>query len=213
MSDTKKNRSVLPANWGRGMLLATATLLLAACSDGATVETAQCSASGERAAALAPLARGDVAAFSVADEPVPLPVFEIAGKDGSKASTADFAGRTVLLNLWATWCAPCREEMPALDKLQADLGGETFQVLPVSIDRGGPEKPLAFYEEIGVSHLPFYQDETMGIFNELKKKSLAFGLPVTLLIDKDGCVLGNLNGPADWAGGDAKQLVGAALGQ
>jgi len=213
VSDTEKNRSVLPANWWRGVLLATATLLLAACSDSATVETAQCSASIERAAALKPLAGGDVAAFTVADEPVPLPVFEFAGKDGGKASTADFAGKTVLLNLWATWCAPCREEMPALDKLQAELGSEKFQVLPVSIDRGGPQKPLAFYEEIGVSHLPFYQDETMGIFNELKKKSLAFGLPVTLLVDRDGCVLGNLNGPADWAGSDAKQLMGAVVDQ
>ena len=213
MSDTEKNCSVLPANWWRGVLLATATLLLAACSDSSTVETAQCSASTERAATLKPLVGGDVAAFTVADEPVPLPVFEFAGRDGVKASTADFAGKTLLLNLWATWCAPCREEMPALDKLQAELGGETFQVLPVSIDRGGPQKPLAFYKEIGVSHLPFYQDETMDIFNELKKKSLAFGLPVTLLIDKDGCVLGNLNGPADWAGFDAKQLMGAAIDQ
>ena len=98
MSDTEKNRSVLPANWWRGVLLATATLLLAACSDSSTVETAQCSASIERAAALKPLAGGDVAAFTVADEPVPLPVFEIAGRDGGKASTADFAGKTVLLN-------------------------------------------------------------------------------------------------------------------
>ena len=108
---------------------------------------------------------------------------------------------------------PCREEMPALDRLQAGLGGETFQVLPVSIDRGGPQKPLAFYEEIGVSHLPFHQDDTMGIFNDLKKKSLAFGLPVSLLIDKDGCILGNLNGPADWAGSDAKRLIGAVIGK
>ena len=213
MSDTEKNRSVLPANWGRTALLATAALLLAACSNGSSAETAQCSASGERAAALKPLAGGDVAAFTVADEPVPLPVFEITGRDGEKDSTADFAGKTVLLNLWATWCAPCREEMPALDKLQAELGGETFQVLPVSIDRGGPQKPLAFYDEIGVSHLPFYQDGTMGIFNDLKKKSLAFGLPVTLLIDEDGCVLGNLNGPADWAGDDAKRLIGAVIGE
>ena len=213
MSDTEKNRSVLPANWARGALLAIAASLLTACSDGATVNTAQCAASGERIAALKPLVGGDIAAFAVADEAVPLPVFEIAGRNGEKSTTVDFAGRTVLLNLWATWCVPCREEMPALDRLQADLGGETFQVLPVSIDRGGPQKPLAFYEEIGVSHLPFHQDDTMGIFNDLKKKSLAFGLPVSLLIDKDGCILGNLNGPADWAGSDAKRLIGAVIGK
>lgn len=213
MSDTEKNRSVLPANWRCSALLATATFMLAACSDSPTVQTAQCAASAERVAALEQHAGGDVAAFAVSDEPIPLPVFEFAGRGGNKASTADFAGKTVLLNLWATWCAPCREEMPALDTLQAEFGSDAFQVLPVSIDRGGPDKPLAFFEEIGISHLPFYQDETMGIFNELKKKSLAFGLPVTLLVDADGCVLGNLNGPADWAGSDARRLIGAVVGK
>ncbi|MGB7287880.1 MAG: TlpA disulfide reductase family protein, partial [Salaquimonas sp.] len=110
-------------------------------------------------------------------------------------------------------CAPCRHEMPAFDALQAEFGGDEFEIIPVSVDRGGPEKPLAFYEEIGLKHLPFYQDETMGVFNTLKKQSLAFGLPVTVLLDEEGCILGSLNGPAEWAGEDAKTLIRTALGK
>ena len=101
--------------------------------------------------------------------------------------------------------------MPALDELQAELGGENFEVVAVNIDQGDDTKPKNFLNEIGVSNLGFYRDNTMGIFNTLKKDGLAFGLPVTILVDDKGCLLANMNGPAHWSGEDAKAYIGKAL--
>ncbi len=187
---------------------------LAACSgEGSETASGQCEDAKVTAAALSGVVGGEVAAFAVSDGPSKLPELQFLDRDGISAKSSDFSGKTVLFNLWATWCAPCRKEMPAFDELEAEFGSDDFMVLPVSVDRGGPEKPLAFFEEIGVSKLPFYQDGTMGVFNTLKKQGLAFGLPVTLLLDKEGCILGSLNGPAEWASEDAKKLVRTALGK
>ena len=134
---------------------------------------------------------------------------ERLGQDGSYPVAGP--GNERVLNLWATWCAPCREEMPALDELQAALGGDTFEVIAVNIDQGSDEKPKNFLSEIGVSNLGFYRDNTMGIFNTLKKEGYAFGLPVTLLVDGNGCLLANMNGPAHWSGDDAKAYISKAL--
>ena len=125
---------------------------------------------------------------------------------------ADFSGKTVLLNLWATWCVPCREEMPALNALQKAEGSDAFQVLAINIDTGPIDKPKAFLEETGVDALGLYRDASMGVFNTLKKEGLAFGLPATLLIDGKGCLLGAMNGPAAWDSPDAKALIKAAAG-
>jgi hypothetical protein len=103
-------------------------------------------------------------------------------------------------------------EMPALAELQAELGDDDFKVLAINIDTGDVAKPKAFLDEIGVSNLGLYRDASMGVFNTLKKEGLAFGLPVTLMIGKDGCMLGAMNGPAEWAGEDAKALTGALKG-
>jgi len=114
--------------------------------------------------------------------------------DGRDLTLADFRGRVVLLNVWATWCAPCREEMPTLDRLQAQLGGDDFHVLPLSIDRAGLEPVRRFYEEIGIRHLGLYLAEDI-------RAMLAFaviGLPTTLLIDRQGRERGRLTGPAEW---------------
>src|SRR5690606_2801471 len=116
----------------------------------------------------------------------------------------------VLLNLWATWCAPCREEMPALDRLQSDLASQQFQVVAVSVDRGTTERPKAFLEEVGATNLPFYADPTMAIFNTLRERGRATGLPSTVLVNGEGCALGAMYGPADWASDDAKALIAAA---
>ena len=209
MSDTEKNRSVLPANWGRTALLATAALLLAACSNGSSAETAQCSASGERAAALKPLAGGDVAAFTVADEPVPLPVFEITGRDGEKDSTADFAGKTVLLNLWATWCAPCVAEMPLLDDLAADLDGQV-RVVTVSVDMQGAAVVEPFFAEHQLQNLPMWLDPQ----NEL---AFAFGggpvLPLTVLYDAQGHEVWRVIGAYDWGSEQARAEIVDALAE
>ncbi|MDP3525989.1 MAG: TlpA disulfide reductase family protein, partial [Hoeflea sp.] len=100
-------------------------------------------------------------------------------------------------------------EMPALAELQSELGDDEFKVLAINIDAGDVSKPQAFLDEIGVSNLGLYRDASMGVFNTLKKEGVAFGLPVTLMIGKDGCMLGAMNGPAEWASEDAKALIAA----
>lgn len=172
-----------------------------------------CREAGSTVAALEPFAAGDLAAFHLADMPAPIGELAFKDVDGKDVSIADWRGRTVLLNLWATWCAPCRHEMPALEALEKDMGGEEFAVVPVSMDLGEADKPKAFYAETGLVRLPFYHDGSMGMFNALKKRSLAIGMPVSILIDGEGCILGSLNGPAEWAGADAKALIGAAIGK
>ena len=173
---------------------------------------ASCDGAVELANALDGLNSGQMAAFQLAAAPQHAGNLTFNDGDGRPTGLADHAGQTVLMNLWATWCAPCREEMPELDKLQAELGGEDFIVLPVSVDIGEADKPKAFYAETGLENLPFRHDGTMGVFNDLKKRSLAIGMPTTLLLDGEGCVLGHLAGPAAWASDDAKALVKAAIG-
>src|SRR3954471_6640102 len=170
-----------------------------------------CQASVETARRLAPLVRGEVAAVSVAHAPKSLP--PLAFKDGSGAakSLADWRGRTVLLNLWATWCVPCRKEMPALDALQGKLGGPAFEVVTVNIDTRDPDKPKAWLKDIGVGKLNYYADSNAKVFQDLKVIGKAFGMPTTLLVDPNGCELATLAGPAEWASDDAVKLVTAAL--
>lgn len=170
-----------------------------------------CEAKADAAKAIAAKATGDVAALLPADPPQSLATLAFNGPDAKPMSLKDFTGRTVLLNLWATWCAPCRAEMPALDALELEMGGESFEVVAVNIDTGDDTKPKKFLEETGVATLGYYRDATLGVFNDLKKRGLALGLPVTLLIGPDGCLLAHMNGPAEWSGEDAKRLVEAAL--
>jgi thiol-disulfide isomerase/thioredoxin len=179
---------------------------------GASGEAA-CAASAARASALEGFNVGDMAAMRIADNPQPAGPLSFNDADGQPKTLADYEGRTVLLNLWATWCAPCREEMPALDALEREMGGERFAVIPVSVDAGTDEKPKQFYAETGLTDLPLLHDGTLGVFNALKKKGYAFGMPSTLLIDEKGCVLASMNGPAHWSGEDAKALVRKAVGE
>jgi thiol-disulfide isomerase/thioredoxin len=181
-------------------------------TDGAGNSAAgQCPAAKTAAARLAPLARGEVAAVTVAREPKPLPDLAFNGPDGSPTSLAAFRGRTVLLNLWATWCAPCRQEMPALDRLQGELGGRDFEVVAVNIDTRNLDKPKTWLKEAGVARLAYYADPEAKVFQDLKRVGKAVGMPTTLLVDPDGCELALINGPAEWASEDALKLVRAAL--
>ena len=197
-------------------LAAAAILSLGLYGIGAIPSNAQdnaCAAAKPLAATLKPLSIGDVAAVQVPDVPKQLPDLAFTAPDGSKITLASLKGKTVLLNLWATWCAPCRHEMPALNKLQAELGSADFEVVAVSIDQRNLDKPKAFLQEIGVSNLAYYSDPSAKIFQQLKAVDRAFGMPTTLLIDKNGCELGYLAGPADWASQDAIKLIKAALGR
>ena len=170
-----------------------------------------CKASVETARRMAPLVHGEVAAVAIANAPKSLPV--LAFKDGSGAakSLADWRGRTVLLNLWATWCVPCRKEMPALDALQAKLGGADFEVVSINIDTRDPDKPKDWLKNVGVNTLAYYADNSAKVFQDLKAIGKAFGMPTTLIVDPNGCELAYLAGPAEWASGDALKLVTAAL--
>lgn len=173
----------------------------------AALSSQGCQADEAALAALKPLARGEVAAMAVRQTPAQLPVLSFTNAGGAEIGLKDFDGQALLINLWATWCAPCREEMPALAELQNELGDDGFKVLAINIDAGDDTKPKAFLDEIGVSNLGLYRDATIGVFNTLKKEGLAFGLPVTLMVGRDGCLLGAMNGPAEWASDDAKALV------
>ncbi len=175
-------------------------------------DVAACSAKAEQARQVADSAVGEVAAMLPADPPQSLRSLAFNAPDGRPMTLADRDGKTVLLNLWATWCAPCREEMPALNALEKDEGDESFEVIAVNVDTGDDTKPKKFLAETGIDTLGYYRDNTLGVFNELKKRGLALGLPVTLLIDGEGCLLAHMNGPADWAGPDAKTLIDKATG-
>jgi thiol-disulfide isomerase/thioredoxin len=172
---------------------------------------AACRGAVETASRIAPLVHGEVAALAVAQTPFRVPDLAFKDAQGRDRTLADWRGRTVLLNLWATWCVPCRREMPALDALQADLGGPKFQVVAVNIDTRDAEKPLAFLKQVGVSHLAYYADESAQVFEDLKTAGKAFGMPTTLIVDPSGCEIGDMAGPAEWASDDGVKLVRAAI--
>jgi thiol-disulfide isomerase/thioredoxin len=115
----------------------------------------------------------------------------------------------VLVNLWATWCAPCKREMPSLDRLQAKLGGADFAVLPISLDRTGPEKPRQFLAANGLKNLDLFLDSG----NTLMQAMRAPGLPLSVLIDRQGREIARLAGPAEWDGAEAETMIRALLAQ
>jgi len=170
-----------------------------------------CAPDAATIARIAPLAKGEVAAVMVPQGSKPLPELSFDGPEGKKLKLADFSGRTIVLNLWATWCVPCRTEMPSLDKLQATLGSEKFEVVAVNIDQRNLDKPKAFLNEIGVKNLRYYADPSAETFQSLKTLGKAFGMPTTLIISPRGCELAAIAGPADWASPDALALLQAAL--
>jgi len=138
--------------------------------------------------------------FAIHETPQTVPEISFQDADGKPKTLADFAGKVVLLNIWATWCAPCRKEMPTLDRLQAELGGPDFEVVALSVDRKGPEVVRKFYDEIGIKHLALNIDTSSKAMFALG----AVGLPLTLLIDREGREVGRVIGPAEW---DSPEMV------
>jgi thiol-disulfide isomerase/thioredoxin len=172
---------------------------------------AACERAVETAGRIAPLAHGEVAALTMAHTPFRVPNLTFKDAEGDERTLKDWRGRTILLNLWATWCVPCRKEMPALDALERELGGPNFEVIAVNIDTRDPGKPLAFLKETGVTHLAYYSDPSARVFQELKLAGKAFGMPTTLIVDRSGCEIGEMAGPAEWASADGIKLVSAAV--
>ena len=158
---------------------------------------------------LRPLVHGEIAALTLAPQPKPLPEVRFAAPNGAEASLAGFKGRTVLFNLWATWCIPCRLEMPALDRLQSKLGGKDFAVVAVNVDTARPDRPKAFLDEVGARNLTLYTDDKAAVVQNLKQAGKVLGLPTTILVGKDGCELGILAGPAQWDSPEALALLAA----
>lgn len=157
------------------------------------------------------LAAQPAAATTLSPSAIPRPVPELAFKaaSGEATSLRAFRGRVVLLNVWATWCVPCRIEMPTLDRLQASLGGETFIVLALSVDRGGVERIRPFFAEIGIANLDIYVDPTARAVRTLGIP----GLPTTLLLDRDGQELARVVGPAEWDSEDIQAVIRRAISE
>ncbi len=169
-----------------------------------------CEKSFETNSRLKQYAKGEVAKFELSEKPVFLGGIGFDDESGSRVTLADWRGRVVLFNLWATWCGPCRKEMPILNKLQSNIGDAEFEVVPVSVDRGNNAKARAFYKQYDLDALRLFSDGTTKIFTLLQKSGLVLGLPTSILIDKNSCALGTLKGAAEWDSDDARALMRAA---
>jgi thiol-disulfide isomerase/thioredoxin len=178
---------------------------------GGTTKDAACRPAVNLAGKVAPFATGEVAAVAVAKSPLKVPNLSFQDAAGKPLTLENWRGRTVLLNLWATWCVPCRKEMPSLEALEAKLGGPNFEVVTVNIDTRDAEKPKQWLNEVGISKLGYYADPNARTFQDLKAVGRAFGMPTTMLIDPNGCEIGTIAGPAEWASDDAIRLIEAAL--
>ncbi|MFN4141006.1 TlpA family protein disulfide reductase [Aestuariivirga sp.] len=155
------------------------------------------------------LATGTLAAFLVRPDRKALPDVAFADGSGTAVKLSNWKGRVVLINLWATWCAPCRKEMPDLARLQQELGSDQFEVVAISVDRKGAEASSAFLRETGAENLKLYVEPTTRIVSELQSA----GLPATILVDRRGREIGRLLGPANWAAPEAFALVKAAIAE
>ena len=156
---------------------------------------------------MGPRAHAEVANFATHPEPRALPEVAFQDGEGKPRTLAAFEGKVVLLNLWATWCAPCRHEMPTLSRLQERLGGPEFEVVALSVDRAGAKVVREFYNALGVENLALYVDPSMQATRTLS----AIGLPTTLLLDRPGREMGRLVGPAEWDSPEAMALIEHAL--
>jgi thiol-disulfide isomerase/thioredoxin len=153
--------------------------------------------------AAGPVIRGEIQHFRLLGNPRPAPDAPFTDAAGKVLRLAKFRGKVVLLNFWATWCAPCKREMPALDRLQGALGGPRFEVVALSLDRTGIKVVGPFFEEIGLKNLAVYLDRR-------GKVQRAFNItrfPTTVLLDPRGFEVGRLEGPAEWMAPEARALI------
>jgi len=170
-----------------------------------------CAGAVELARKIGPLAHGEVAALTMATSPLRLPDLAFEDADGKPRKLSEWRGKIVLVNLWATWCVPCRKEMPALDGLQTKLGGKDFEVVAINVDTRDPEKPKNFLKEANLTKLAYFTDTKAKVFQDLKNIGKALGMPTSVLIDGQGCEIGTIAGPAEWASDDAIALIKAAV--
>jgi len=194
-----------------GLLIGVAGIAYTMLSPGGEAVAEACAPSVPLVEALAPHARGAVAAVNVHEVPRLPPEFSFAGPDGEAMTLADFSGRTVLVNLWATWCAPCREEMPALNTLQTEFGGDDFEVVAINVDTRNLDQPRAWLEEHGIDDLRFFAEHDGVLLQSLQRSGHVVGLPTTVIFGPGNCELAVLRGYADWASEDGFRFLREAL--
>jgi len=164
-------------------------------------------AAGADIAALEALREGDMRKLTFHADPRPVPEAELVDAEDGIHHLSDWQGKWVLLNFWATWCAPCRHEMPALDRLEAELGGDGFAVLPVATGRNPLPSITRFYDETDLAHLPILRDPTQT----LSRGMAVLGLPVTVVLDPEGREVARLTGDAEWDSDSAKAILRALM--
>ncbi|MHC2103794.1 MULTISPECIES: TlpA disulfide reductase family protein [unclassified Methylobacterium] len=158
-------------------------------------------------------AKGEVAGMQAVTQARPAPEIRFKGPDGAETALSDLKGRLLLVNLWATWCAPCKAEMPALDRLQAELGGPDFTVVAINVDTRNLDKPPEWLKQAGIHALAFYADPGGRVLPTIQRDTQSPGLPTTMLIDPQGCTIGVMKGPAAWSSPDGLGLIRAVLGR
>ncbi len=173
----------------------------------------QCAGATAMLPKLKSLAHGEVATLHVPEASQHLPELEFMTPNGETVTLSRLGGKTRLVNLWATWCAPCRQEMPSLDRLQQQLGGPDFEVVIINNDLRDPLRQMRFLDDFGVKALTRYADPSGRTFQMLKQAGRATSLPATLLVDHDGCELASLSGPLEWDHPDTIAFLQAAIGK
>jgi thiol-disulfide isomerase/thioredoxin len=174
-------------------------------------QTKDCAPLAAKAEAVRHAAHGEVAALTV---PVSLQKFtdlSFQGPQEQALHLTDFRGKWLLLNIWATWCVPCREEIPALDHLQEKLGSDHFEVVTINIDTAKLERREAFFQAAGVKHLRLYADPTAQLFQILRREGKVLVLPTTFLLSPNLCHIGTMQGGGNWSSDEALGLIAAAL--
>ncbi|MBU3260059.1 TlpA family protein disulfide reductase [Roseovarius sp. PS-C2] len=158
-------------------------------------------------AALNALRSGDMKKLTFHETPQPVSSVAFEREDGTSGTLADYAGKHVVLNFWATWCAPCRKEMPMLSELQADLGGDAFEVVTIATGRNPPPAMKKFFDDIGVDNLPLHRDPKSALARQMG----VFGLPITVILDPEGQEIARMQGDAHWNSDSAKAILTALI--
>jgi thiol-disulfide isomerase/thioredoxin len=205
--------------YGRPRLSPRRVLVLAALSAGlalvltllifnvSTPQATQCPAQPDRAAAIDSAATGELAALNGTGQGRSYAEMAVTDAEGADLTIGDFAGRKLLVNFWASWCIPCRAEMPALEAIAAKYNSDQFIVVPVNTGEAEPGKAEAFLAGGRWAHLPLYVDPDWAAYKRMQREAVTLGLPVTLLLDENGCEIAVLQGPAEWDTADGERVI------